>query len=125
VRPVLLDHELAEYAFSLPARCKLGGKQTKRALVDALADVLPREIVERRKMGFDLPLNAWLGGVLRERARALLDGRAARSLFSESYLARQRDELDALAAGARRTGRLWSQVVLLAYLERHGLHVEG
>lgn len=123
VRPVLLDHVLAEYAFALPARCKLGGGQAKRVLVDALADVLPREVVERRKMGFDLPLNAWLGGVLRERARALLDGRAARSLFSDAFRAAQRDELDALAAGAPRTPALWSQVVLLAYLERHGLEL--
>lgn len=125
VRPVLLDHELAEYAFALPARCKLGGGQAKRVLVDALEGVLPREIVQRRKMGFDLPLNAWLGSVLRERARGLLEGRAARSLFTDEYRARQRAELDALAAGARRTGRLWSQVVLLAYLERHGLELRG
>ncbi|HVH13214.1 MAG TPA: asparagine synthase (glutamine-hydrolyzing), partial [Longimicrobium sp.] len=69
VRPVLLDHELAEYAFALPARCKLGGRKPKRALVDALADVLPEPIVTRRKMGFELPLNAWLGTVLRDRAR--------------------------------------------------------
>jgi asparagine synthase (glutamine-hydrolysing) len=121
IRPVLLDHELAEYVFALPARHKLSAGRTKPLLTDALADVLPAEIVRRRKMGFELPLNAWLGTVLRERARALLDGRAAREIFAPAYLAAQRAELDALAAGAPRPPRLWAHVVLLAYLERHGL----
>jgi hypothetical protein len=42
-------------------------------------------------------------------------------IFAPAYLAGQRAELDALAAGARRPPRLWAHVVLLAYLERHGL----
>jgi asparagine synthase (glutamine-hydrolysing) len=123
VRPVLLDHAVAEYAFALPARCKLGGGVPKRALVEALEGVLPREIVHRPKMGFELPLNAWLGGILRERARALLESPAARALFTPRHRARQREELDALSAGAYRPPRLWAQVVLLAYLERHRLEV--
>jgi asparagine synthase (glutamine-hydrolysing) len=123
IRPVLLDHELAEYVFALPGRYKLAKGQTKRVLVDALAGVLPDEIARRRKMGFELPLNAWLGTVLRERARALLDGRAAREIFAPAYLAAQRAELDALAAGAKRLPRLWAHVALLAYLERHGLEM--
>jgi asparagine synthase (glutamine-hydrolysing) len=122
IRPVLLDHELAEYVFALPGRYKLARGRTKRVLADALADVLPDEFVRRRKMGFELPLNAWLGTVLRARARALLDGRAARGIFTPAYRAEQRAELEALAAGAPRPPRLWAQVVLLAYLERHGLH---
>lgn len=121
IRPVLLDHELAEYAFALPARFKLARSQSKRVLVDALAGVLPEPIARRRKMGFELPLNAWLGTVLRERARALLDGRVARRLFAPAYLAGRRAELDGLADGAPRPPRLWAQVILLAYLERHGL----
>jgi asparagine synthetase B (glutamine-hydrolysing) len=123
VRPVLLDHELAEYAFALPGPHKLGKGRTKRVLVDALAGVLPEEIVHRPKRGFELPLNAWLGTVLRERARGLLDGRAAREIFAPAFLAEQRAELDALEAGAHRPPRLWAHVVLLAYLERHGLEL--
>ena len=123
VRPVLLDHELAEYAFALPGRFKLRGKQTKRVLVDALGALLPDEIVHRRKMGFELPLNDWLGTTLRERARALLHSRSAEAVFSGDFLAGARAELDALAEGAPRPPRLWAHVVLLAYLERHGLEL--
>ncbi|HEX2210725.1 MAG TPA: asparagine synthase (glutamine-hydrolyzing) [Longimicrobium sp.] len=122
VRPVLLDHELAEYVFALPARHKLAPGRSKPLLADALADVVPDAIARRRKMGFELPLNAWLGTVLRERARALLDGRAARELFAPAHLAALRTDLDALAAGAPRPPRAWAHVVLLAYAERHGLH---
>jgi asparagine synthase (glutamine-hydrolysing) len=125
VRPVLLDHELAGYVFALPARHKLSRGRTKPLLTDALAGVLPEEIVHRRKMGFELPLNAWLGTVLRERARALLDGRAAREIFAPAYRSAQRAELDALAAGVPRPPRLWAQVVLLACMERHGLTADG
>ena len=122
VRPVLLDHELAEYAFALPARFKLGGRTPKRALVDALRGVLPDEIVRRRKMGFELPLNHWLGTTLRDRARGLLDGAPARALFAEGFLRGAREELDALAAGGPpRPPRLWAYVVLLAWMERHGV----
>jgi asparagine synthase (glutamine-hydrolysing) len=123
VRPLLLDHELAEYAFGLPARFKLHGKRTKRVLVDALGDLLPDEIVHRRKMGFELPLNDWLGSTLRERARALLHSPSATAVFSDPFLAEARAELDALAGGAPRPPRLWAHVVLLAYLERHGLEL--
>lgn len=122
VRPVLLDHVLAEYAFALPSEHKLSGGMGKRVLIDAAADVLPPEIVHRPKMGFELPLMSWLRSSLRERARELFAGPAARALFSPAFLAAAAAELD---GGSSRSNRLWAYAVLLAYLEEHGLDVEG
>jgi asparagine synthase (glutamine-hydrolysing) len=120
VRPVLLDHGLAEYAFALPSRFKLHGRQGKRVLIDAAADVLPREIVERPKMGFELPLTAWLKTTLRPRVRDLLASPSARALFAPSFLR----ALEAEADGGRSRGNgLWAYTVLLAYLEHHGLEL--
>jgi len=120
VRPVLLDHGLAEYAFSLPASCKLHGRQGKRVLVDAAADVLPREIMERPKMGFELPLTTWLKTTLRPRAQDLLASPSARALFVPAFLRDMREEVD---GGRSRSNRLWAYTVLLAYLEHHRLEL--
>jgi len=70
VRPPLLDRRVVELAASLPMRLKLRGLTTKYVLKRALGSVLPREIVERRKKGFGVPLARWfraeLAPLLRE-----------------------------------------------------------
>jgi asparagine synthase (glutamine-hydrolysing) len=122
VRPVLLDHALAEYAFALPAAYKLSGTVAKRVLLDAAADVLPREVVARPKMGFELPLGAWLRTTLRERAGALLASEAARAVFAPAFLRAAEGEL---RDGRSRPHRLWAYVVLLASLEHHRLELDA
>jgi asparagine synthase (glutamine-hydrolysing) len=64
-----LDHELVEYAMSIPARSRLAGFRTKAILRDAVRDVVPASILRRRKMGFPVPLGRWL----REDGKAALD----------------------------------------------------
>ena len=54
-----LDHPLVEQVTALPARFKLRGWRTKAVLRAALKDVVPRAILERRKMGFPVPLGKW------------------------------------------------------------------
>jgi asparagine synthase (glutamine-hydrolysing) len=120
IRPVLLDHELVEYTFSLPAEHKVSGPRTKRVLVDAIADLLPREGVTRRKMGLELPLGPWVQGPLRDRADELLESSSSTGLLSPAY----RSRLGAAVGGHRPAAhRLWSIVMLLAYLEAHQLRV--
>lgn len=66
VRVPFLDHELVEYAFSLPGHLKLNGKQTKWILKEAFKDLLPDSILYRRKHGFDVPVGEWFRGDLRD-----------------------------------------------------------
>jgi asparagine synthase (glutamine-hydrolysing) len=102
-----LDHELVEHVARMPAALKLSGWQTKAVLRAALRDLVPREILSRRKLGFPVPVGRWLRGdfwpvveefVLGPRARR-------RGLFEPAALAR--------LATAHRTGtaehgdRLW------------------
>jgi asparagine synthase (glutamine-hydrolysing) len=54
-----LDHPLVEQVTALPARFKLRGWRTKAVLRAALKDVVPRAILERRKMGFPVPFGRW------------------------------------------------------------------
>jgi asparagine synthase (glutamine-hydrolysing) len=66
VRVPLLDHEVMEYAAGIPARYKLQNGQGKYILKKALANVLPSEILNRRKMGFSIPLAKWFRKDLKE-----------------------------------------------------------
>ena len=55
-----LDHKLVEHVVSLPTRLKLHGQVNKPMLVSAVGNGLPREVWERRKMGFTFPFDDWL-----------------------------------------------------------------
>ncbi|MFM9437817.1 asparagine synthase (glutamine-hydrolyzing), partial [Janthinobacterium sp. CG_23.3] len=72
VRSPLLDHELVEWISGLPPRLKLRGGEGKYLLKKALRPYLSEQILYRKKMGFSVPLAAWLRGPLRERLRARL-----------------------------------------------------
>ena len=77
-RVPFLDHVLVEFAASLPARWKLSGLTTKRILREAARGLLPREILERPKMGFPVPLGRWLRGGWGEAVREVLLDRRSR-----------------------------------------------
>jgi asparagine synthase (glutamine-hydrolysing) len=64
-RSPFLDHELMEFAASVPPELKLRGMERKVLLRRALRAWLPDEILDRPKMGFGVPLGAWFRGELR------------------------------------------------------------
>jgi asparagine synthase (glutamine-hydrolysing) len=61
-RVPFLDHELVEHIVSIPGQYKLRDWQTKVVLREALRDVVPSEILTRKKMGFPVPMGRWLQG---------------------------------------------------------------
>ena len=72
VRPPLLDHELVELAFSLPSDLKVRRGETKWILKQVARAHLPSEIIQRRKVGFRVPLDVWFKGELGSMARERL-----------------------------------------------------
>jgi asparagine synthase (glutamine-hydrolysing) len=74
VRAPLLDHRVVEFALSLPLRFKRRSGATKWLLRRLLYKRVPRELIERPKMGFGVPLRDWFSGPLRERMHDYVHG---------------------------------------------------
>jgi len=68
-----LDHRIVQFAWSLPQSIKLKDGQTKWPLRQVLYRYVPRDLIERPKMGFSIPLDQWLRHSLRDWAESLLD----------------------------------------------------
>ncbi len=111
-RPPFLDHHLVELAFRLPSRVKLRGGETKWVVKALARKALPAEIVDRRKVGFQLPLASWFRGNLRDMARDLL---LSRDSFVGNLMDRKRIEslLQRHDSGQRdEEARIWPLVGL-------------
>ena len=75
LRVPLLDHEVLEFATSLPANLKLNGFKTKYILKKAMADKIPPEIRNRKKAGFPVPYESWLRNDLKDAVWGVLTDR--------------------------------------------------
>ena len=95
VRPPFLDHRLVEFAAKLPASLKIRGTQQKVLLKELMKDKLPPAILQRKKIGFDIPAHDWLRGPL----RGLLT--------------------DSLRYGAAECSNLFRPEVIGTFLQRH------
>lgn len=86
-RTPFLDHRLAEYVLGLPAGLRTRRTDLKGLLRDAVADVLPPELLKAPKRGFVIPLTLWLRGTLRPLVERLLDAKrlAAQGLFRPDF----------------------------------------
>ncbi|PYN26517.1 MAG: asparagine synthase (glutamine-hydrolyzing) [Candidatus Rokuibacteriota bacterium] len=111
-RVPFLDHELVEYVTAIPGRLKLQGWRTKAVLRAAVRDVVPREILARRKMGFPVPVGRWLRSPFWPVVREFVLGPRAlrRGLFEPGVLRRLAEEHR--AGVAEHGDRLWLLVNL-------------
>ena len=108
VRPPFLDHRLVEFCASLPERLKIHGTQRKYLLKELMKGKIPPNILQRRKIGLDIPTHDWLRGPL----RALL--------------------LDTLTADAIERTKLFRTAAIQDFIRRHmerrenlGFHLWG
>ncbi len=110
-RSPLLDHELMEFAASLPSRLKVAGREKKVALRAAFRGSIPNEILDAPKQGFVVPMAEWLRGELKDLAYdVLLDSTAReRGYFAPDSV---RALLDRHISGSEdRSGAIWALLV--------------
>jgi len=118
VRSPLLDDAVVDLAFRLPPSLKLRGVARKRVLKAAVRDLLPPEILNRRKRGFGVPLDEWFRGDLRSYTEGMLttsatqvsqlvDPHAVRALWREHQ-----------AGAADHRHAIWSLLTLEVFLRK-------
>ena len=111
------DVRIAVKAASLnPLDFKIRGGVTKWLLRQVLYRHIPRGLIERPKMGFGVPLDAWLRGPLRDWAEVLLDERRLREegFFHPREIRKAWDEQ---LRGQLNSGRLWTILMFQSWLE--------
>jgi asparagine synthase (glutamine-hydrolysing) len=117
-RVPFLDPEVFRFAWSLPLDSKVAGGVGKLVLRDMLASHVPRELWERPKMGFGIPLEDWLRGPLRPWAEELLSPASlgTHGLFNSEVVKQHWQEH--LSGKANWHHRLWTVLMFQAWFER-------
>jgi asparagine synthase (glutamine-hydrolysing) len=117
-RSPFLDHHVIEFAASLPERLKLRGLTTKYILKRMLRRLLPSENLNRRKMGFGVPIGHWFRGTLQSFLRSTLLSEKAlnRGLFKPETI----KQLVELHTRSERdySHQLWTLLMLELWFER-------
>ncbi|HTT64231.1 MAG TPA: asparagine synthase (glutamine-hydrolyzing) [Bryobacteraceae bacterium] len=125
VRPPFLDHRIVEFAATLPTDLKIRGRRQKVILKNLMRDKLPREILRRKKTGFDIPAHHWLRGPLRELMRDTLTAGASEhaSVFQPAAIE------DCMRRHLERRANLgyhlWGLMILFLWMKRWRIQTSG
>ncbi len=116
-RVPFLDHRVAELAWRLPLNMKIRNGQGKWALRQVLYKYVPRQLIERPKTGFGVPIGDWLRGPLRLWAENLLD---QNRLNAEGYFHSapiHKKWAEHMSGKRNHTDSLWTVLMFQAWLE--------
>lgn len=117
-RAPLLDHRVVDFASAIPTSFKINSSNQKIILKDLLYKYVPREIIDRPKMGFGVPLDSWLRGELKEWAADLLSEKSlnSHSLFNKDVI---RSIYSEHISGENEGYRLWNVLMFQAWYREY------
>lgn len=84
-RAPLLDYQLVDFSFTLPASVKFRNGSGKYILKKAMHHILPKEIIYRQKHGYDAPMDIWFKGPLKDSLEHILEERS-HSFYDRTYV---------------------------------------
>ncbi len=122
----ILDKEVMEYSFTLPHEYKYDNGNKKRILKELAYDYIPKELLERPKVGFSVPLDKWLRGALKEQ---LLDY-AEENFLKKQGIFRETETREMInnylksgdrgaGSGANYSRMIWAYFVFQKWYERY------
>ncbi len=116
-RVPFLDHRIIEFAWSLPLSMNVHNGQGKRVLRQILYKHVPKNLIERPKMGFGVPLDLWLRGPLRDWAESLLnESRLCREGFFHAAPIRKKWS-EHISGNRNWQHHIWCVLMFQAWLE--------
>jgi len=121
VRPPFLDHRIVEFASSLPASMKIQGSRQKVILRNLMRGKLSPAILNRKKIGFDIPTHEWFRGPLRP---LLEEAMAFASAEHGDFFQISKMEADMRAHLDRRANlgyHLWGLMTLFFWMKKWGI----
>ncbi len=118
VRPPFLDPRIVDFAASLPEHFKLRGSSSKHVLRRLMKDKLPRAVLRRSKIGFDVPIHEWLRGVLRPLLLDTLSQEAVSATRLFHWPAVKQQISAHLERKANLGYHLWGLMILLIWMKQ-------
>ncbi|MGB9377380.1 MAG: asparagine synthase (glutamine-hydrolyzing) [Mycobacteriales bacterium] len=119
LRVPFLDTGVFDVAATIPLEQRITKETTKLALRRALADLVPPHVVERRKLGFPVPIRLWLKDVMYEWALSIIDESATGDLIDKGYIRNML--LEHRHGDVDRSRKIWTVLVFMIW---HAIYVE-
>ena len=109
----ILDKDVMEYSYRLPHSFKYGNHIKKRILKDITYDYIPRELLDRPKVGFGVPLDKWLRGPLKEQLLSMADRDflMKQDIFDAHFVRKMMDTYVEHGDGGPATGANYSKLM--------------
>ena len=119
VRTPFLDYRMVDFAFSLPAGYKINGNSRKRIVQDAFREILPKELYNRPKQGFEVPLLNWFRTKLKNTIDELTSKEfiESQSVFNYNSILKLKEKLHSNNPGDS-AAQIWAIIVFQYWWKR-------
>lgn len=117
-REPLLDHRIIEFVSQLPSEYKIKNGNKKYLLKSIVHDYIPRELMDRPKMGFNIPLSEWIGDELKKYVLEYLDRKRVAKTSILNVLKVDKLKKQWLRNNKLNTNKIWLLLIFMMWYEK-------